>query len=156
MVILSLAAINSSAVFADYNSCVYTPKGTAVSTIVYTTELTTAQINAFIAWTQQNYPNALLLRNPTDKYNCHSYAWYSQSTSNYMWMPDPSLYWQDGSYHDGTFPIIGYKINYTNGGHSGIMNDNNYVTSKWGAYGLMKHYYTYCPYNSLIVHYFTR
>lgn len=29
---------------------------------------------------------------PTVKYNCHSYAWYSQSTANKHWMNSPSKY----------------------------------------------------------------
>lgn len=34
----------------------------------------------------------------TCKYNCHSYAWYSTSTSNKYWIDDPSAYMTDGSY----------------------------------------------------------
>lgn len=157
---LVLAAVFSlnGAVSADYPSTVTTPNGSVVSTTTQTYELTVAQINAAIAWTQQNYPNAVILRNPTRKYNCHSYAWYYQSISNDRWMnhPGDDAYWLDGSYHDGYFPLYGYKISYTNGDHSGIMDYNSYVVSKWGNYGLMKHYYTYCPYASLIVHYYTR
>jgi hypothetical protein len=158
MIFLGLAAILNSAVFADYYSCVYTPNGSSVSTYVHTTELTIAEINTRIAWDQQNFPNAVILRNPTQKYNCHSYAWYSQSTSNIMWInhPGDDTYWLDGSYYDGYFPVYGYKISYTNGDHSGIMDYNGYVISKWGDHCLMKHYFTQCPYPSLIVHYYTR
>ena len=33
----------------------------------------------------------------SSKYNCHSYAWYMQSTSNPYWMNDPSSYYTDWS-----------------------------------------------------------
>ena len=44
------------------------------------------------------YPSATLYRDPAPNYNCHSYAWYSTSSSNKYWMDDPSLYIADGSY----------------------------------------------------------
>ncbi|NCE63148.1 hypothetical protein D1159_00785 [Pseudoflavonifractor sp. 524-17] len=38
------------------------------------------------------------LSRATPSYNCHSYAWYSQSISNNYWINDPKPYMNDGSY----------------------------------------------------------
>lgn len=103
--------------------------------------------------------------NPTVKYNCHSYAWYSQSTSNSYWMDDPSLYLTDGSYTEvGKLQTIaGDRMVYYNSNtdiydqitHSAIISSyTDYpkskrtfvVNSKWGAYGLYQHSWDNCPY----------
>lgn len=39
-----------------------------------------------------------LVSSGTCKYNCHSYAWYSTSTSNSFWIDNPAKYMTDGSY----------------------------------------------------------
>ena len=38
--------------------------------------------------------------NATEKYNCHSYAWYRQSTANDLWidLDEAMKYMTDGSY----------------------------------------------------------
>jgi hypothetical protein len=66
-----------------YYGSVYTPNYTAVEVIVMEAgdELTQEQINYFNSYVSINYPLATKLREPTLKYNCHSYAWYSQSKS---------------------------------------------------------------------------
>lgn len=97
-------------------------------------------------------------------YNCHSYAWYSTSSANKVWIPDPSIYMTDGSYtkkgsasatckvfvkNDGTetSEIDGLIL----GDHSGIVNSVSgrtiVVTSKWGALGLYKHNVANSPYS---------
>lgn len=100
---------------------------------------------------------------PTVKYNCHSYAWYQQSSSNPYWMDDPSRYWTDGSYIEigRSSAVAGHKMvyfdTYLQAAHSAIIqqhadNPNSNpvrtftVYSKWGAYGVYQHSWAACPY----------
>ncbi len=111
------------------------------------------------------FPQNTRLSSATRKYNCHSYAWYSQSTSNNKWwMNDPSAYYTDGSYTEVFSPqagdIICYFDDNNNPVHSGIVvqvlgyADNSIcgtaskyiVESKWGEYGLYQHRGDRCPY----------
>lgn len=111
------------------------------------------------AYMSSRYPNATKLRTATNKYNCHSYAWYSTSSSNTWWMNDASMYMTDGSYTrlPTNYPTAsGQKIYYPTPGndHSGIVTtpSTNFssvkVTSKWGFYGLYSHGAADCPYYS--------
>lgn len=103
--------------------------------------------------------------NPTVKYNCHSYAWYRQSTSNPYWMNNPSKYLTDGSYTEvGKIETeVGDRMVYYNSNddtydgisHSAVITDyTDYpkskrtfvVKSKWGMLGLYEHSWSNCPY----------
>lgn len=90
------------------------------------------------------------LREPTIKYNCHSYAWYSTSTTNKHWMNRPSKYWIDKSYSkytssSGTIPskvTMNSKVVYWDDStviHSAIVTSSKKFTSKWGMCGLSEH-----------------
>lgn len=35
---------------------------------------------------KRRFPNATVLRNATNVYNCHSWAWYKQSLPNIVWL----------------------------------------------------------------------
>jgi len=100
------------------------------------------------------YPNAVKLGSCSPKYNCHSYAWYTPSTSNLHWIASPGPYMADGSYSQISAPTVGCKVYYSSGDHSGIVVTTNWgaanrigVRSKWGALGLYEHYIYDCPYN---------
>ncbi len=106
----------------------------------------------------------------TGAYNCHSYAWYSQSLNNKIWLNSPEIYYsaEDASYQElenDQEPRVGDIIVYMKGNlanHSGIItgytnntvgdnkgNANMYmVTSKWGYGGLYLHKGEECPYYS--------
>ena len=120
------------------------------------------------------FPNATRLSTATAKYNCHSYAWYSRNVnSNDIWIDDPSLFYEDGSYYEVSTPEVGDIICYfSDMGTSDTSDDSNLhsgvvseildgtsngicgtadlvtVTSKWGVYGLYSHNGLYCPYTS--------
>jgi len=104
----------------------------------------------------------------TDKYNCHSYAWYWQSTSNQKWMDDIAegssspfglkKYMTDGSYKQTTSIIFNGDIVFmANGGHSGIIinlgpsgGNASYdlsiqYRSKWGPYAIYECTIGYTP-----------
>ena len=117
---------------------------------------------------QEWYPNAVQVHSANPNYNCHSYAWYSQSTENPYWINSPDIYYseQDQSYvevTDGPRPgdIICYYNMYGDNIHSGIindvimddeLNDQGYpeisimVKSKFGEYGVYIHSLIECPY----------
>jgi hypothetical protein len=67
--VLFLSVIFSKVVLADSASYVYTPNGSAVSTMTMTYELSAAEINFKIALVQQDFPNATILAYPSRKYN---------------------------------------------------------------------------------------
>jgi hypothetical protein len=150
----------------EYNSYVYTPNGSRVAVIVDRTEMSSDEIAYWNWWVGYVYPLATWQATATNKYNCHSYAWYSQSTSNNKWMNSPSKYWQDGSYTrvNPPYPYNGARMRYVNGDHSafvlfGMYPDQPqlyYVLSKWGPLPLMYHGAAYCPYNSSTLYIYYR
>ena len=100
---------------------------------------------------------------PTVKYNCHSYAWYSQSTSNTYWINDISLYLRTTSTVNRMNTSVGDKVvyynssnnTYSNPSHSAVITSytnisssqrNFTLKSKWGMCGLYSHSLTNCPY----------
>lgn len=145
---------------------VKTPKGSTVEWIDYSglPQMTADEKAYYNNWVQENYTIISVVRDPNVYYNCHSYAWYSTSSANKVWIPDPSIYMTDGSYtkkgsasatckvfvkNDGTetSEIDGLIL----GDHSGIVNSVSgrtiVVTSKWGALGLYKHNVANSPYS---------
>lgn len=135
------------------SSVLFTPNGTAVSVTNRSsyTDYTTAQKEFFHSQIKAAYPSVTLVSHGTLKYNCHSYAWYSTSTSNVYWMNSASAYVSDGSYTKTTVPSSGNKVYYSTGEHSAIVKTvgNNYVTytSKWGEHGVYTHYSYESPYS---------
>ncbi len=147
-------------------SSVTTPNGTSVPTRKYSGELTDEDYDMAVEYQEEYYPNLTVLRDPTIKYNCHSYAWYSTASSNTHWMPYPSAYINDGSYSYVTYTsnINTIPSTVSNGAkvvwlqadadgnyipiHSGIKYSSTLVTSKWGMMGLYRHAQGYSPYNS--------
>ncbi len=133
---------------------VKTPKGSSVS-VFERQEATSNEIASMNSYMYSRYPKATRLRSATYKYNCHSYAWYSTSSSNIWWMDNPGRYMSDGSYTKQSSAASGQKIYYPMPGnqHSGIITSVNgssiMLNSKWGAYGLYNHSVIYCPYFSM-------
>ena len=104
---------------------------------------------------------------PTTKYNCHSYAWYSQNiNTNTYWVQDPSKFYTDGSYIEVSYSQVQprdrivYLDSVGNNIHSGIVKGTTglspngvcgysntvWVQSKWGQCGLYEHRGDQCPY----------
>ena len=155
--------LNISKSLAYYSTSVLTPNNSSVQVYVgftwsdWNTDYNTEDVyNTYLSSAYSNvtelYPHSL-----DPAYNCHSYAWYQQSSNN-VWMADPGLYMSDGSY-SASYPLSGRKITYTYTGsntntleHSGVVSlvgsspDSTYVTSKWGVHGLFYHRLTDCPY----------
>ena len=108
------------------------------------------------------------LRPATGAYNCHSYAWYSQSEQNNIWLHSPEMYFSenDKSYRslnetnspregdimvyikDGSITHSAIIVGYTGDTSSdGRGNANKYiVVSKWSHAGLYRHNGNQGPY----------
>ena len=139
---------------------VETPQGTTVNGYYYLSDLITSTKTLLQEEMTRIYPNATVLADPTLYYNCHSYAWHSASTSNHVWIDDPSAYMTDGSYtHIGTiatglpYPsgaVRGNRAFYDNiddsYNHSAVIYNSTLYTSKWGMGPLTRHAQAYCPY----------
>lgn len=147
----------------DTYTTVKTPKGSKVSVIKRTFNATEAA--SAYNYTVQYYPKAKIVAGATTGYNCHSYAWYKQSTSNPYWMNNPGKYMTDGSYKKvGTKPTakkqkvcyIQYPLT-TPYVHSGIVysisGSTIKIKSKWGAGPLVIHNVNYSPYSGTPTYY---
>ena len=106
---------------------------------------------------RSTYPKATLVSSSDNRYNCHSYAWYSQSVStNHYWINSPDDYISSGLYKSINKSSNNCKIEYVNSQgniiHSGIVTNssNMMVESKWGAGPLMIHSAGYSPYTSTV------
>ncbi len=151
-----IVRVSCSAGRYDFSALlVQAPNNSSVAAFVIGDELTPEvitycnNVNALI------YPEAMLIDDPTVKYNCHSYAWYSQEyTSNIYWIDDPSEYFED--YRVVSTPQVGDIVYYnTASSHSAIVvsvpnGSNNLsdivVQSKWGPEGLYEHEIDQCSY----------
>lgn len=145
---------------------VKTPKGSTVEWIDYSnlTQWTSKEKTEYNNWVEDTYTIISIVRDPNKYYNCHSYAWYSTSSTNKVWIPDPAIYMTDGSYTKKSSAAATYKVFVKNNGietsdingailgdHSGIVNSVSgstiVVTSKWGSLGLYKHNVYNSPYS---------
>ncbi len=143
---------------------VYTPNGSPVQGRASNVEpLSQTQISEYDGYCQTYYSAATKLRSASARYNCHSYAWYSQSTSNNIWLSEPYAYINDGSYHWTQNNNVGSKVlyraynspKYPNGYPMHSANVYSYsgttgslvLQSKWGQFGLYRHTWSNCPYS---------
>jgi len=166
------ATLTSSVVLAAVTfTTVTTPKGSSVYVAQGIPELSAADIASADAKMASAYPCATRIRSASARYNCHSYAWYSQSTTNVFWMDyvptypnEEQKYWTDGSYIK-TSPTLtstssfgGYgRVSYGSAGHSAYVGSSSTsLTSKWGQYGLYTHAPTCVPYGTGSISYYTR
>ena len=154
---------------------VKTPKGSAVATMKASRELTDREKEDINKRVKDSYPNAVRVSGPSSYFNCHSYAWYSQSTSNKYWIDDPSKYWTDKSYRQvattkvsNSIPSaakVGHKVRYYSSQgkntfeknmHSAVVHSSSEVRSKWGAAGVYRHKLNETPYNPTNFYYYQK
>lgn len=132
-----------------YVTTVNTPMGTPVQALVRGEELSAADKATMNSYMAANFPYATRISDPTTNYNCHSYAWHSNSTFNTYWINDPTAYMVDTSYIPTSSNARVTRVYYPYGGHSALrLAAHSTVISKWGAFGLYSHASGYCPYNS--------
>lgn len=92
---------------ANENNAPYTPNGTVVeyASLFSGQDFTQSEISNIITddGDKLGYTENVRLGNPSKRYNCHSYAWYSQNTvSNNYWISYPNSYILDNSYVTST------------------------------------------------------
>jgi hypothetical protein len=150
----------------DYYDTVTTPNGSYVDVIRGITNWTAYEISVINANYATNWPNATREADASKKYNCHSYAWHDQSTSNDKWMnyydqysnENVSQYWSDSSYdlYSGSvYP--GLKMRYIDDDHSAIYASYSVpgnCRSKWGQGPRMLHATNYSPYDSTWIYFY--
>ncbi len=156
---------------AETTSYVYTPKGSKVTCITGKEDYKTEEARQFAdEITLANNRTVTMLRSSCKCYNCFSYAFYSRSANNKIWInaPHPKLYIEDGSYVEVTSltdirtgDIIVYYNDYDALIHAGVVNVVTTmnigmplwdVISKWGEYGLYEHKYNYSSYEGQYTH----
>ena len=124
---------------------VWTPNGSHIEVYEYTgSDYTVAQQQSMHNYFTGTYRFQSYVSPASRRYNCHSYAWYSQSTSNPYWMNTPycDAYMNDGSYYNVATPTANDRVHWHNGDHSGIIvyvgsqAGNVSVISKYGEYGV--------------------
>lgn len=153
-------------VYTFTTTTVSTPKNTSVAALsLYGNDLNSTDYQMFLDIATDIYPNASIVAYPTFRYNCHSYAWHQQSTSNSIWIDYPTAYMTDGSYNrksvgSNYYPGHGIKVYYSTSNpdyaHSAIVYNSTQYISKWGAGCLMRHTYAYCPYSNYTLKFYER
>lgn len=138
---------------------VTTPAGSSVPAIKDATwsnwSATKEEVESMSVAYLSTYKSARIISGADPAYNCHSYAWYNQSTSNRYWINDPTLYMTDGSYSE--VPVsVGAKVFYDSDDptwwHSAVVTSlpssgkPSTVISKWGMCALYSHDINDCPY----------
>ncbi len=146
-----------------------TPNGTTITLLMdltwadHDTTLNKEQIITY-EYTQ-TYPSARILAAQSPSYNCHSYAFVLQDTSNRFWLNDPIDFISDGSYvqttsngQGGLKVVYFYQTLYR--WHSAVTvlgGPRIIVKSKWGVNALFQHYVDDCPYAiSSVIRYYER
>lgn len=152
---------------SGYGSAIYTPNGTEVPATIQFGSNTVDNRLYNLTWADHGttyarakaisdgYPLVYSSLSPVapinPAYNCHSYAWYSQSTTNKYWINWPNVYILDQSYVAST-AAAGRKVTYLMNGvisHSGIVytaGADPVIESKWGILGVYRHNLDDCPY----------
>ncbi len=134
-------------------STIYTPLGHMITTLV-NSEMSQDEINYFTNYYARAFRNAQVVSPASTRYNCHSYAWYSRSTSNPHWINADkgnkfqlSIYWTDDVYVSCT-ESQAEIVYYANGDHSAVRRSDGKYISKWGFGPVMIHTAAHCPYES--------
>ena len=144
---------------------VYTPKGTAVEYVTRTCSHSSSDYHATLDQQCVKDYGVTLVASGSCKYNCHSYAWHSQSANN-KWINNPSAYMTDGSYKKVTSGINSSSVNVVSGdkvfygsvsnlssSHSAVVTSSatgsplgtRKVKSKWGSLGVFSHIVSNVP-----------
>ena len=138
---------------------IYTPNGSQVAHEQNTCNHPSGYHGALDDYTETTF-GVTLISPGTCAYNCHSYAWYSTSTSNSFWIPNPMIYMTDGSYSQVMSGMYSNSISAQSGdkvfygtaanivdSHSAILVSSPSVyalgsrmaRSKWGHAGVFEH-----------------
>jgi len=145
----------------DHLSTVYTPRGTPVTVQIHTIELTAGEIAESKAYFTRYFPLAIQETEPTRKYNCHAFAWYSSSPFGNVWMntPGDDVYWLDSSYLQWTGGTYRENMNWswrTDDHSGGEVGASGTLLGKWGPGPRMRHPAGHSPYKSDLIYKYYR
>lgn len=141
---------------------IYTPNGTVISYLTYECKHSSSTYHSALDSQAASTYGVTILRTGSCQYNCHSYAWYKQSSDNQYWITIPTVFMNDGSYSKiisgniiGTASssvksgdIVFYGSTSTpSSAHSAIVTSSasgeplstRKVKSKWGTLGVFSH-----------------
>lgn len=126
----------------------YTPNGSLVRAELYP-EYSAADIAKYTADCAARYPEAEVIGNASQAYNCHSHAWNMVEGGPICWLNSYAYfhkYWEDGSYTETT-EANADKIVYYMGDHSAVKSKTHpgMYESKWSSLPLMRHAPGYGP-----------
>lgn len=81
------------------DTTVLTPNKSEVTATVHYSEPTSQEnLDSYTQYNKQNFPELIQLASATGKYNCHSFGWYINDTTNNCWINNPDNFWLDESY----------------------------------------------------------
>ena len=134
----------------------YTPKNHQPLQGIIRSELTDYEIESYNSQLCNAYPSAVMIAPSSARYNCHSYAWNDQSTSNAVWLNaydsqnvfQLQKYWIDDHYTERITEANATRAYYSSADHSAIITGTNQYLSKWGSGPLMQHAQSYSPYST--------
>lgn len=127
---------------------IQTPNGSYVPDSYYISgvaEYNTYYLPSLTQYISSTYNGAELIDVPSEKYNCHAYAWHMTEGGDTVWIgrqypTSENIYWQDGSYIE-VAENNATKVSYhETGNHSAIRLNSTWYQSKWGANALVKHH----------------
>lgn len=100
----------------------------------------------------QQHPYATLISSSSNKYNCHSYAWHNESTTNSVWLNSMNYstnvfqldkYWTNDLFVEVPSSVANGRVYYEASNpeysHSAVVLPSGKLRSKWGAGPLMEH-----------------
>ena len=133
----------------SYSITVRTPFDKPLSCYHYD-EMTQYWIGRYNDDAVSEHPDATFISSSTNNYNCHSYAWYDNSTSNTAWMNSYysssfqlSKYWTNDVYvecdDDSDATRVYYESDPWTSDHSAIRLPSGKFRSKWGSGPVMEH-----------------
>ena len=138
----------------------HTPFGKPIEGRMYT-EADDDEIDEMNNYVTTNYPNVIIRGNASPRYNCHSYAWHQNNTSNTYWINSVDSYYQEqvskyytDDYYESTTITNATRARYMNSDHSATVLSSGKFLSKWGQLSLVEHDYNDCPYNSTQINYY--
>ena len=152
-----ISSVNSGEVTGT--TTVYTFFGKSITGLLRE-ELTNLELVNITNTAVTQYPDAIVRGSATAKYNCHSYAWHSNSLNNgvciyatYNNTFQLSRYWTNDLYVSCS-DSESTRAYYSDGDHSAVVLPSGKFLSKWGGGPLMEHDYDYCPYTLSNIQYY--
>lgn len=165
LLLLSLIGLNSLISTAQQHVWLTTPNNSRIEGVLFD-ELSDYEKQQIKAQIRNQYPDAQISDDPSNLYNCHSYAWNMVEGGPKCWInkikedssANLSLYWEDHSYEQTNGSLFN-KIHYYQGDHSAVPSGvAGKYESKWGNGPLVRHAPTDVPaiYKANYRHYYLR